>query len=205
MTLIAKMPIKNAVKKESAVGRNSTITACPRAQMSYTSMTSDSKMTGMDIKKENFAISSLSLPHKSPAEIVLPEREMPGKTAKPCATPMKSTVFKSRFPFFFGASIPEKSKIAPVITKQTGSAPPIKDAFTSGISTSTIRQVGIVAATRKRVCLESGCLRTRQKSTAVWQRVKEWTKTDFLRHGKSLKTAPNAPKMTRAKIPSALE
>ena len=39
-------------------------------------------MTGIDIKKENFAASSDLMPSASAKEMVLPERDIPGKIAK---------------------------------------------------------------------------------------------------------------------------
>ena len=48
------------------------------------------KITGIDIKKENFIALFSFKPRKSPAEIVLPEREMPGKIAITWAKPIQS-------------------------------------------------------------------------------------------------------------------
>ena len=45
-------------------------------------------ITGKLIRKENFATFFLSSPQRSPAQIVEPEREIPGRTAIPWATPI---------------------------------------------------------------------------------------------------------------------
>ena len=45
-------------------------------------------ITGIDIKKENFNAFFSFNPTKSPEEIVIPERDTPGKSASACAIPV---------------------------------------------------------------------------------------------------------------------
>ena len=111
----------------------------------------------MLIKKENLAHSFLSPPDRIPAHIVEPEREIPGKTAKPCAIPMIIAVlYENSFLFLANNSV-TTSSIA-VIKKEAGRKLPPKEDFINGISTSTIKQVGIVATTSIIVFFENGCL-----------------------------------------------
>ena len=58
---------------------------------SSTKVTSDAiVIAGIPIRKENTAASSALIPSRSAAPIVLPDREIPGATAIPCAMPMTS-------------------------------------------------------------------------------------------------------------------
>lgn len=57
--------------------------------ISKISIKSDNKIIGKLMTNENLVDSFLSTPAKSPALIVAPEREIPGKIASPCAMPIK--------------------------------------------------------------------------------------------------------------------
>lgn len=114
----------------------------------------------MLIKKENLAHSFLSPPDRIPAHIVEPEREIPGKTAKPCAIPMIIAVlYENSLVFLFLANNSVTTSSTAVIKKEAGRKLPPKEDFINGISTSTIKQVGIVATTSINVFFEKGCLR----------------------------------------------
>lgn len=109
------------------------------------------------MRNENFATSFLSAPEKTPAEMVVPLRDKPGKTAKPCAKPMKNAVLYENDVFFF-ENVSEKNNKTALSEKHTGRSPPAKALLTIGKMQSTMRQVGIVATTIEMVCFESGCL-----------------------------------------------
>jgi len=47
------------------------------------------EIAGMPNRKENFAASALCQPDNKAVEIVMPDRETPGKIAKACETPIK--------------------------------------------------------------------------------------------------------------------
>ena len=112
----------------------------------------------MLIRKENLAHSFLSPPDRIPAHIVEPEREMPGKTAKPCAIPIIIAVlYENSFVFLANNSV--ITRMVAVIKNATGRKLPPKEDFINGISTSAIKQVGIVATTSINVFFEKGCLR----------------------------------------------
>lgn len=111
----------------------------------------------MLIKKENLVHSFLSPPARMPAHIVEPEREIPGKTAKPCAIPMTIAVlYENSFLFLANNSV-TTSSIA-VIKKDMGRKFPPNEAFIKGINTRAIMQVGIVATTSIIVFFENGNL-----------------------------------------------
>lgn len=156
---MANIPVKNATINEIIIGKIEILTEiCPVAS-SKISIKSDNKIIGILIKNENFATCFLFLLHKSPALIVEPEREIPGKTANPCAIPIKNAVlkFNSSFLFCFENASETKSKTAES-AKQTGRKLPPNELFIIGIKTSTIKQVGIVATTSIIVSLEKGCV-----------------------------------------------
>ena len=52
------------------------------------------KIIGVDNKKENLAALDLVSPSKSPAVMVMPDRETPGIIASICARPISTLVFK---------------------------------------------------------------------------------------------------------------
>ena len=58
------------------------------------------RIIGMLKRKEYLAAVILSNPQKSPVAIVQPEREKPGRAAKPWARPINIDVFKSTWSFF---------------------------------------------------------------------------------------------------------
>ena len=52
------------------------------------------KITGITIKKENFALSLLLFPKNKDVDIVAPDLDIPGKIAKACETPIiRESVF----------------------------------------------------------------------------------------------------------------
>ena len=110
--------------------------------------------------KENFVVSFLSPPARSPAQMVVPEREIPGKTANPCAIPIITAVLVFISPalftiFFLVKSSVVSNKIAEII-KQYGSNAPPKEDLIIGIKIKTMMQVGIVAKTSVIVFCEKG-------------------------------------------------
>lgn len=92
MSFIEKIPTTNAVKNESMSAQIG-IFGRPCLLSSKNSITSEAKMIGMLIRNENFEADSLSAPDITPALIVVPERDIPGKTAKPCAMPIMEAIF----------------------------------------------------------------------------------------------------------------
>ena len=56
------------------------------------------KITGIDIRKENFIAFFSLRPNKTPEEIVAPAREIPGIKANACAIPIKNEFL---YPIFF--------------------------------------------------------------------------------------------------------
>ena len=68
------------------------------------------KIVGIESKKENLAASSLFKPEKTPPEIVIPEREIPGKSAKICINPTIIAFLKEAFCIDFAYLL--KSKLA---------------------------------------------------------------------------------------------
>ena len=150
------MPTAKAIKNAKIMPTGLTVTLCPPKAISPISIIIDKKIIGSDIRKENFAHSFLSPPLKSPAHMVVPEREMPGKNERPCAMPMISAFFFVKQVALLGDLCVKKSKPADT-KKQTAKYPPPNEALTSGIKTSTIMQVGMVARHRFMVCGDNGC------------------------------------------------
>ncbi len=136
--------------KDSISGIISTCKGCPSAVILMISSSMDPRMIGMLIRKENFALSSLSPPLSSPADNVVPERERPGKIAKPCAIPMiiarlyvilaHSTSFVILFERFC-----EIINSIPLTKNVIGSINPSNDDVIRGINATAIRHVKIVA------------------------------------------------------------
>lgn len=113
----------------------------------------------MLIKKENLVHSFLSPPARMPAHIVEPEREIPGKTAKPCAIPMIIAVlYENSLVFLFLVNNSVTTSSIAVIKKDMGRKFPPNEAFIKGINTRAIMQVGIVATTSIIVFFENGNL-----------------------------------------------
>lgn len=135
-------------------------------------------MIGIDIRKENLALSLLSAPAIIPALIVAPDREIPGKTASPCAIPMKSATLFDIFShekrlFFF--MISAKTKIIAEMRKHSGKSMPENDISTSGIIKMTTRHVAIVAIASEIVSFEKGwrtiCHKLRLKTQTIESKV----------------------------------
>ena len=70
----------------------------------------------MKSRNENFAVCSFFTPWNIPVEIVIPERETPGKSAKICINPIIKEFFKFIFLVdIFGSLV--RSRIRPVKIK----------------------------------------------------------------------------------------
>ena len=152
-------PMPKATKNEAIMATVGKFIGCCETQISYTSKNNDKRIIGMLIKNENFATSFLSPPQISPVAIVLPEREIPGNTANPCATPIKNAVLKFRLLLvFFAKTVSLNNKLNAEIRKQIGKKFPPKDVLINGIRTIAINPVGIVATTKEIVSFEKGCL-----------------------------------------------
>lgn len=102
---------------------------------------------GMLIKKEYLATSFLFFPHKSPAQMVAPLLDIPGKIAMPCASPIISAVFLLIGLSFFIVLllIISLTIISTAVSiKQTGKKSPLKDLSTKPLNKSTMAIVGKV-------------------------------------------------------------
>lgn len=97
MNFNASVPEINATKKETTSGKIGTLTTSTPFAISKTSTNIVAKMIGMLIRNECFETSFLSPPLSTPAHIVEPERDIPGKIAIPCAIPMKIACFVDNF------------------------------------------------------------------------------------------------------------
>jgi len=80
INLIAKTPLISATTNAAAVGKAS---ICNLPPLEINSYKNDAIIIGIDIKKENSAAFSRSVPIASIVEIVIPLRERPGITAMP--------------------------------------------------------------------------------------------------------------------------
>lgn len=140
MNFSASVPEINATKNETISGKTGTlITSAPFA-ISKISTNIEAKMIGMLIRKECFETSFLSPPLSTPAHIVEPEREIPGKIAIPCAIPIKIACFVDNFceqPF---ANKSEKRSTQAVSIKLKGKIFSLNELFAGlyNISTKTI-------------------------------------------------------------------
>lgn len=97
MNFSASVPEINATKKERISGKTGTLTTSVPCAISKISTNIDAKMIGMLIRNECFETSFLSPPLSTPAQIVEPERDIPGKIAIPCAIPIKIACFVDKF------------------------------------------------------------------------------------------------------------
>ncbi len=83
-----------AAMKPNTAPLTLTVMDSPLTTILYISITIESRMIGIDIRKENLPASFLSAPDNNPAQIVDPERDIPGKTASPCAMPIIKACLK---------------------------------------------------------------------------------------------------------------
>lgn len=83
MNLIVKIPTTNAIKNASASPSQLTEIVSLKTTSLTISKSSDPNTIGRLIRKENFAQSSLFPPASRPADMVVPDRERPGKIARP--------------------------------------------------------------------------------------------------------------------------
>ena len=73
-----------------------------------------------NISHDNRFFGRKFLLNKRAADIVIPERDNPGKTAKPCASPTKSAVLKSvLFSLFLNFSLKNKTTPVNIIIRLT--------------------------------------------------------------------------------------
>ncbi len=149
-------------------------------------------MIGNDIRKENFVTSSFLFPHKSPALIVVPDLDTPGKTAKPCATPMRKASLKEKVfcSFFLETLSLVKSKIAEM-KKHKGKSPPENDIFITGISIKHKIHVGIVATAILKVSKENGWRIICQISLRYTTKIEHKVATCKIMLTKRLSSMPN--------------
>ncbi len=84
-------PAINAAMMATSSGAN----PAPEAGSSRKVSTAAIVMAGIPIRKENSAASLGFIPRRSAVPIVAPDREMPGATAIPCATPIHRALFAS--------------------------------------------------------------------------------------------------------------
>lgn len=97
MNFSASVPEINATKKERISGKTGTLITSVPCAISKISTNIDAKMIGMLIRNECFETSFLFPPLSTPAHIVEPERDIPGKIAIPCAIPIKIACFVDNF------------------------------------------------------------------------------------------------------------
>ena len=83
INLIENMPTKNATTKETISPHQLTTICSPNIHTLTISKISEPTIIGKLTKKENFVLFSRFAPEKSPAEMVAPERDIPGKIANP--------------------------------------------------------------------------------------------------------------------------
>ena len=89
MSFIINLIAKNAKIKANIIPTKiGSIETVAIALLNNISYMQDAIIIGIDIKKLNFATLSLFSPQSSPAQIVEPEREIPGSVAIPCAIPI---------------------------------------------------------------------------------------------------------------------
>jgi len=135
-----------------------TFKVCFVVANSNISSTIDKSIIGILKINENFAHSFLSYPEIKPALIVVPERDIPGKTAKPCAMPIMIAAFnENSFVFLFFEIISTKNKIIAEIKKHIKRYFPENDSFTIGSKTRIINAVKIVDKQSCIILLEKGC------------------------------------------------
>ena len=82
MNLMARMPLMVAAMNATTVGATSRAGVAPDAAMFKTSNISDAMIIGIDMRNENSAAASRLTPVARRVEIVVPERDRPGTTAR---------------------------------------------------------------------------------------------------------------------------
>lgn len=114
------------------------------ATQSKISNSIEPRITGILIRKENSVTSFFSAPQSSPAQIVAPDLEIPGKTASPCATPIISEDFRFKL-LSFGEINSTSNKNKAVAIKLTAKKLPEKAFSKKSLKRKTINAVGMVA------------------------------------------------------------
>ena len=88
MSLMAASEESAATTMPTITGPSVSEVSIPPVTRSLTCSTTEPRIAGIDIRNEKRAASSRSTPRRSPPEIVLPERETPGKIAKAWKQPI---------------------------------------------------------------------------------------------------------------------
>lgn len=159
MNFMLTIPIIKAMKNAKTSPKGFIAIFSPSIIILIISINSEPIITGMLIRKENFALFCLSAPESSPAEIVAPEREIPGKIARPWAIPIATACLKvnsSVFALLF-ENLSTINKSAEVIKNAQGKNSPSNELEISGINTIAIRHVIIVEIDICIVSFENGC------------------------------------------------
>ncbi|CCY03639.1 unknown [Faecalibacterium sp. CAG:1138] len=104
-------------------------------------------MTGTESRNEKSAASVFSMPKSLAAVIVLPLLDIPGKTAKPCATPVKNAFLAVKPVILSFRTSSPAAKTTAVIIKPRGRYLPIKSSGSSFLNTRPSAAVGTDART----------------------------------------------------------
>ncbi len=142
INLTERSPTIKALKKEIMAGATPTSKrGVPALEASKISNSIEPRMTGMLSINENSALSSLFAPLRTAAQIVVPLRESPGKTAMPCARPTQTEFLKPNGEPRFLAKYSVKISRSAVSMKHTGSSSPPNELSKNSLKANTTTSV----------------------------------------------------------------